>query len=152
PGRVRARDVGLPRVLHPGSGRVRHREPRASRSLARPLATAGARCPSRAGPGRRLALSVDRCRAHRLDAEARCRSRNSGLAEPSALALLVDGFPGATIGHVWSRVLNRRHVRLVFRAEARLVLPDEYATDLLPEPHGWSLRARQWRVFAPVSG
>ena len=63
PRRVRARHVGLPRVLHPGSRRLRHRDARPSgrrgrgaasrRRLARALAAAG-------GGRRRLAESVGR--------------------------------------------------------------------------------------------
>ena len=51
PRRVGARHVGLPRVLHPGSGRLRHRQPRPPRPGAR--AAAGGRAPPRSPACRR---------------------------------------------------------------------------------------------------
>ena len=51
PGRLGARHVGLPRVLHPGPGRLRHRVPSPPRRLAHPQAQRGAapRAAGRAG-------------------------------------------------------------------------------------------------------
>ena len=87
--RARARHVGLPRVLHPGSGRLRHREPRASRRRAPPR-TGGcnsARDPGKSGDVAMTCMCVKPMPVERATRKGAARTECAGCGKQIRLTL-----------------------------------------------------------------